>query len=633
MTCVYAKRHHTPIRALVPLCRPLTPSPLLRIIITTTTMITTVVITAIITTIVITAIIITIVITAIIITTTTIIIPKAGFEALMARDRAISEAAERARRGGSSKDMTLAADQTTYLADQKVPITESNTKYTRDPALSTRILAIFNGRSADGLAENAGFLSSASTDNDVVGVVVGTTSYYYESGGQIYDTGVMTGSSDGAPFEFAVSNVQTYAGYVVHIGCLTEGSIAVGTDTVLTVDYERRDKVAPNHTMTHVLNHALREVLTKSDPSAAIDQKGSLVDDCKLRFDFSWGKALSTQQSAEVEDLVNKCIQASHPVYAEVVPLKDATEISALRAVFGERYPDPVRVISVGADISELLSNPKDAKWGQFSIEFCGGTHLGNTGDAAAFALVEQSPVAKGVRRIVAFTGDAAVSANAKADRLQAEASGLVSLVGGGILAGLGASPAAIALAATVSESLKQLKLNVDASQLSVVRKVRIQETMEQASVDVRAFNKRMSAAKTEAALSAITDLGDFVNANATCAVAMNADIQGDAKLAGQLTKKFDSLYKESSLFLVSFDAEKNKLGCFTLCSKTHQGTGLDGKLWCVAGMDAAGGGKGGGKPAGGMGFVVDARAADADAVLQAAAAFAASKGVTLHMK
>ena len=551
----------------------------------------------------------------------------------MARDRAISEAAERARRGGSSKDMTLAADQTTYLADQKVPITESNTKYTRDPALSTRILAIFNGRSADGLAENAGFLSSASTDNDVVGVVVGTTSYYYESGGQIYDTGVMTGSSDGAPFEFAVSNVQTYAGYVVHIGCLTEGSIAVGTDTVLTVDYERRDKVAPNHTMTHVLNHALREVLTKSDPSAAIDQKGSLVDDCKLRFDFSWGKALSTQQSAEVEDLVNKCIQASHPVYAEVVPLKDATEISALRAVFGERYPDPVRVISVGADISELLSNPKDAKWGQFSIEFCGGTHLGNTGDAAAFALVEQSPVAKGVRRIVAFTGDAAVSANAKADRLQAEASGLVSLVGGGILAGLGASPAAIALAATVSESLKQLKLNVDASQLSVVRKVRIQETMEQASVDVRAFNKRMSAAKTEAALSAITDLGDFVNANATCAVAMNADIQGDAKLAGQLTKKFDSLYKESSLFLVSFDAEKNKLGCFTLCSKTHQGTGLDGKLWCVAGMDAAGGGKGGGKPAGGMGFVVDARAADADAVLQAAAAFAASKGVTLHMK
>jgi len=487
-------------------------------------------------------------------------IDKEGFENLMDRDRKISEAAERARRGGSDKDMSLAADQTTYLSTSNVAPTESNTKYTRDPALKTEVKAIFNGRSADGLAENAGFITSTASSSDVVGVIVGTTSFYYESGGQIYDTGVMLGTSAaGDSFEFVVSNVQTYAGYVVHIGCLTKGSLTVGDAVTLTVDYARRDKVAPNHTMTHVLNHALRAVLQKNDPDTVVDQKGSLVDEFKLRFDFSVPKALTVEQLAEVEDLVNTCINSQMPVYAQVVPLADAQEISALRAVFGERYPDPVRVISVGAEINTVLASPKDTKWGAYSIEFCGGTHLTNSGDASAFAIIEQSPVAKGIRRVVAYTGDAAVSANAEADRLLGNAKTQLSAVG--TLEGLGQGQAAMTLAKNVGEKLKNLKLSTEAASISVVRKAAVLEVIQEVGDVLRAFSKKMAAAKSATLMTSITDLQPFIEANPGCAIALNADIDGDPKLSTQLTKKFDSLYKGESLLLASVDEEKNKMG------------------------------------------------------------------------
>ena len=553
-------------------------------------------------------------------------VDKEGFEVLMDRDRKISEAAERARKGGGSKDMSLAADQTSWLADQGIAVTESNTKYTRDPQLGAKVVAIFNGRSADGLAPNAGFLPKADIESDFVGVITNETAYYYESGGQIYDTGIMTGSD----FEFAVQNVQTYGGYVVHVGCLTKGSLSVGDDAVLTVDYERRDKVAPNHTMTHVLNHALREVLTKEDSSAVIDQKGSLVDEMKLRFDFSWGKALTVAQCKAVEDLVTENIEAKHVVHAEVVPLAAASEIGALRAVFGERYPDPVRVISVGAAIPDLLAAPKDEKWNTYSIEFCGGTHLSNSAEAKAFALVEQTPVAKGIRRVVAYTGEAAVVAAEEAAALVAAAeeqlckvTPLVHLEGA----------AAAALAAEVSDAMKAIKLSLDASSISVVKKDAVNGIISKTQDVVKVYKKKVAAAKSAEALESITQLAPLFEANPTCCVVLNADISADAKMASQLTKKFEKLYKEGSLLMASHDADSNKLGVFTVACKTHQVAGLDGKAWCVAGMDAAGGGKGGGKPGSGMGFVMDAGPDKVSVALSAGATFASSKGLTVHTK
>jgi alanyl-tRNA synthetase len=133
------------------------------------------------------------------------------------------------------------------------------------------------------------------------------------------------------------------------------------------------------------------------------------VDTEKLRFDFSWPTALTPAQIAQVESIVVERIQAALPVHAQLVPLADASKIAALRQVFGERYPDPVRVISVGQDVQQMLADPTKSEWSNFAIEFCGGTHLTNTTQAEDFVIVEESGIAKvrttAYRRWFAGTG------------------------------------------------------------------------------------------------------------------------------------------------------------------------------------------------------------------------------------
>jgi alanyl-tRNA synthetase len=194
------------------------------------------------------------------------------------------------------------------------------------------------------------------------------------------------------------------------------------------VDYARRGRIAPNHSMTHVLHWALQSIFTAQDSTAGagagagaaavaaahhmpIEQRGSLVSDEKLRFDFSAPRALTTAEVARLEDQVNDVIRYVRippycsamevcltcvcivrrglAVHNDVVRLADAQQIAGLRAVFGEVYPDPVRVLSIGPAIDALLANPTDrAAWTPFSIEFCGGTHVKNTRDARAFAII-----------------------------------------------------------------------------------------------------------------------------------------------------------------------------------------------------------------------------------------------------
>src|SRR5439155_9996483 len=165
-----------------------------------------------------------------------------------------------------------------------------------------------------------------------------------------------------------------------------------------------RPRTEKNHTATHIANWALREVLGEG-----VQQKGSLVDPDKLRFDFSHPKAMSEDEIARVETLVNECIARKLPAYAQVVDQKRAMEINGLRAVFGEKYPPVVRVVSIGKQLREILMNPRDPKWRDYSIEFCGGTHLKNTEEVEGFVITSEESVSKGIRRIVALTGHAAV--------------------------------------------------------------------------------------------------------------------------------------------------------------------------------------------------------------------------------
>ena len=157
-------------------------------------------------------------------------------------------------------------------------------------------------------------------------------------------------------------------------------------------------------------NWALRETLGDH-----VQQKGSLVDPDKLRFDFVHPKPMSDDELAKVEDLVNQGIAKKLPVYTEVAPQEQALKIFGLRAVFGEKYPAMVRVVSVGAPVSELLKDPANTQWKQYSIEFCGGTHLANSEQIERFVVTSEESVSKGIRRIVALTGPGAKDAATQA--------------------------------------------------------------------------------------------------------------------------------------------------------------------------------------------------------------------------
>ncbi|WP_375285024.1 alanine--tRNA ligase [Marinicauda pacifica] len=248
-------------------------------------------------------------------------------------------------------------------------------------------------------------------------LVFSSTPFYAEGGGQIGDTGTIS-FANGAVFK--VEDVKKRAGDVyAHIGQVSGGAIGVGDTGRQAVDGERRDKIRANHSATHLVHAALRDVL-----GPHVSQKGSYVGPDRLRFDFSHGQALSEEQTREIEAQVNAVIRQNAPAQiAEMAP-EAAIERGAL-ALFGEKYGDSVRVLEMGHAFDD----------GQkpYSIELCGGIHVARTGDIALFKIVGDSAVSAGVRRIEALTGEAARQyletqagiARSAADRLKIPASEL----------------------------------------------------------------------------------------------------------------------------------------------------------------------------------------------------------------
>jgi len=510
----------------------------------------------------------------------------------MENDRKISEAAENARKGVGSKDLSMEAEQTAWLTAHGVPTTISDSKYTWHVAPSAAIVGVFLGRG--GLT--AGFLEKnavVTAEDGLVGVILNETSFYYESGGQTYDTGYLE-LADGTRFE--VTNAQTYAGYVVHVGIVSgSGSLRVDDSITIHVDYDRRGFVAPNHTMTHVLNYALKSVLVLGDATGTgssegkaaseglswCDQKGSLVDEEKLRFDFSWSGALTPIQVKQVEDIVNQRIQQSLPVHAKVVPLVQATQVYGLRQVFGERYPDPVRVISVGPEVDELVNDPSNKSWSGYSIEFCGGTHLTNTAQAEDFVIVEETGIAKGIRRIVGFTRKAAKQARQLAseviDRLQA----LTTLPGG----------------VELSVAYKTIKVEVDQSVVSLVDKDRMRSLLDRIYETIRSYHKASLGMKIAEATVTAEQVALEAHARGEETLVLSLDIGADGKVAKKILEKIKAVYPVASVFIASMDEDEEKIGVYPAVSEAHQARGLSAKSWldyCV--HASGGGGKGGGK-------------------------------------
>ncbi|XP_047317942.1 alanine--tRNA ligase-like [Impatiens glandulifera] len=305
-------------------------------------------------------------------------------------DIAMNEAKERSRNALNKQaggTFLIDVDGISSLHKKGVPPTNDNFKFAWFQDHHSTVKAIYTGRE---------FVESTNCNSEV-GIVLETTSFYAEQGGQIYDSGLLEG-----PFgSFQISNVQIYGGFVVHIGFFTgeTGKLAVGDKVICKVDYDRRKLIAPNHTCTHMLNFALREVLGNH-----VDQKGSIVLPEKLRFDFSHGKPVKPDELRKIEAIVNEQIKAEMDVSSKEASLADAKRINGLRAVFGEIYPDPVRIVAIGKKVEDILANPESNEWTSISAELCGGTHISNTREAKAFALLSEEGIAKGIRRVTAVT-------------------------------------------------------------------------------------------------------------------------------------------------------------------------------------------------------------------------------------
>ena len=430
---------------------------------------------------------------------------------------------------------------------------------------------------------------------------------------------------------------QAYGGFLLHICVGDAQGVQVGCKVRPMVNYDVRAKIAPNHTMTHVLNHALRQVL-----GAQVDQRGSHVAEEKLRFDFTSRKAMTAAQLKDTEALVNGVISAALPVHTQVVALEKAMGVSGLRAVFGETYPDPVRVVSIGPSIPELLAAPAHDQWEKFSVELCGGTHLANTSEAGACCIVDESSIAKGVRRISAITGFAAQQALQRGQQLQEQVrqcqNQLAALeVPEGHAGGLGLAADALEV------QVLALKEQLDLATVSQAVKSSLRLAIDELQKALASKKKASLLADTDAAIQKVlveahrqvSNEGDVLQVQGGVqGLVLEADIGSDPRAVKRLTDALKSTTAghgagfgpDVSFLVLSRDAEGGggRLSVFASVSEKGLQAGLQANSWVAAAV-ASSGGKGGGKAATARGSAPGAGKDTVDAVAAAARAYASA--------
>lgn len=351
-------------------------------------------------------------------------VDEAGFARLM------EEAKEKAR-AGAKQHVVLAVEG-------ELPPTKDSPKY-----LGCGLEAEVLGWVVKNSFIDAG---SVSESDGQVALVLDQTCFYAEQGGQIGDSGtIRTGTG-----AFDVVTTQRLGDTVLHVGQVTDGTIEAGQAARLEVAAQR-ELIRKNHTATHLLHWALRQVLGET-----VKQHGSVVDPERLRFDFDHNAPMTPDEIAAVERLVNEKIYADLEVCTRELPIEDARKLPGVRAFFGEKYGDVVRVVSIGAD--------------SFSAEFCGGTHLNRTGEIGFFKIVAEEGIAKGVRRVTAVTGPRAVEHVQQLERTARDAAGLLNI-------GPEQLPARVA---AMQEEIKKLRKQLTKGAAADVKGVR-QKLLDQA--------------------------------------------------------------------------------------------------------------------------------------------------------
>jgi alanyl-tRNA synthetase len=296
-------------------------------------------------------------------------VDTAGFDNLMEQQKKRARAAQKT------------SSFTSLVANTKLPATDDSPKYKSD-----RCVSVVSGWiTSDGTYISSGKLGASDGE---VGLILEKTCFYAESGGQVGDMGKIENASG----KLEVENTGKIGDCIVHRGKITSGTLTAGEQVEAMVDNDRQATMK-NHTATHLLQWALQQTLGKS-----VAQQGSLVCSEYLRFDFTCPKALTAEQVKKVEGLVRGKIVADLPVTCSVLPREKAQKLGAM-ALFGEKYGNEVRVVAVGAEDENHLSDA-------FSKEFCGGTHVDRIGSIGGFKIIKEESISAGVRRITALTGE-----------------------------------------------------------------------------------------------------------------------------------------------------------------------------------------------------------------------------------
>lgn len=486
--------------------------------------------------------------------------------------------------GGVSEDhISLDVHSINELQSKSEPTTNDSFKY--DYTIDEDGKYVFNSLTATirAIRREKKFVDEVQSGMEC-GILLDRTNFYAEQGGQIYDEGFLI-KADDETTEFKVRNVQVSAGYVLHFG-VVEGNLKVGDQVKCALDEERRCGIMRNHTGTHVLNFSLRKVLRETD------QKGSLVAQDRMRFDFTAKEALKTSELENVEKFSDQLISGQNTnVYAKDVPLAQAKAIQGLRAVFDETYPDPVRVVSIGIPVEDLLEDPQSDQGYGTSVEFCGGTHLKKSSDMQSLVVVSEEAISKGQRRIVAVTGPEAIKAHNKVSALEKSLEELKQKV-------VSFMDAALTFDASAQKELLKEILSfteeVNQAVISCWRKERLRSELNSLKKQLDDLERK----KKAAILSQVTEAAqeyaskdDFQSVY----VVRQLNALSDGKALDAALKVYKTKLPQAACMLFSVDADNQKILCMASVPCDLIKKGLKANEW-VSDLQATIKGKGGGK-------------------------------------